>query len=150
MSEDSERTEVQPIPLSRRQKRDLVGLVAAGVMSAVFFVLPIAVVRDSLGAKPAPAPPPAAHPLPASIRVADLESVRVMTMDVAVPVSTPELQAPAPSVVRAVRWSGPPRSRRTAPPVAPRPSLGRRIARLLAGNGAHTVQPFPTIPATER
>jgi len=150
MSEDSERTEIQPIPLSRRQKRDVVGLVAAGVMSAVFFVVPIAVVHDGLGARPAPTPAPTAHPLPASIRVADLESVRVITMDVAVPVSTPELQAPAPSVVRAVRWSGPPRIRRAAPAVPPRPSLGRRIGRLFAGNGVHTVQPFPTIPATER
>ena len=36
MSRDSERTQRKLVPLSRRQKRDLVGLVAAGVMSAVF------------------------------------------------------------------------------------------------------------------
>ena len=60
MSEDSERTEVQPVPLSRRQKRDLVGLVAAGVMSAVFFVLPIAVVRESFASKSVPPPAPEA------------------------------------------------------------------------------------------
>jgi hypothetical protein len=28
--------------------------------------------------------------------------------------------------------------------------LGRRIVRLLAGDGTHTVQPFPTVPAPDR
>ena len=83
----------------------------------------------------------------------ELESVRVITMDLAVPVSTPELQASGPPSDSSEPCDGPvrPESRRTAPrggAASGAPVAG--IARLFAGNGAHTVQPFPTIPATER
>jgi hypothetical protein len=148
--EDSGPTELETIPLSHRQKRDLVELVAAGVMSAVFFALPVVMVRDTFGAKPVPPPAPEARQAPPALRIDDPESVQVVTTDVAVAISSPELQAAAPAVVHAVRWSTPPRSRRTVPAVSPRPSLGRRIARLFAGDGTHTVQPFPSVPATER
>jgi hypothetical protein len=135
--------------LSWRQKRELVELVAAGVMSAVFFTAPVFLVRDTLGRRrPAPiaatAPPPRA-PIPP----APLATVQVLTTDVAVPVSIPALVA-TPRVVRAVRWTAPPRPSREAPAAAPRLTLGRRIARLFAGNGSHTVQPFPSIPTTNR
>src|SRR6478735_4477266 len=132
---DSGPTELETIPLSRRQRRDLVELVAAGVMSAVFFALPVVMVRDTFAPKPVPLPAPeASHPARA-VRAADLASVQVVTTDVAVPISSPELQAAAPPVVRAVRWNTPPRTRRTVPALLPRPSLGRRIARLFIGDG---------------
>lgn len=150
--EDSRRAPVEPIALSRRQKRDLIELVAAGVMSAVFFTAPVVLLRHTLEMKPGPAPAPAVATKAAPARMAPLESVQVVTMDVAVPVSSPELAA-TPAVVHAVRWNAPPRSPRSAPLVAsrpPRPTLGRRIARLFAGDGTHTVQPFPGVPATQR
>lgn len=146
---DSGPTELETIPLSRRQRRDLVELVAAGVMSAVFFALPVVMVRDTFTSKSVPPAPEQSH-APRTVRAADPASVQVVTTDVAVPISSPELQAAAPAVVRAVRWNAPPRTRRTVPAVLPRPSLGRRIARLFIGDGTHTVQPFPSVPATER
>ena len=124
--EDSGPTEVETLPLSRRQRRDLVELVAAGVMSAVFFALPVVMVRDTFASKSAPPPAPEARQAAPAPRVADPKSVQVVTTDVAVPMSSPELQAAAPAVVHAVRWNGPPRSRQAAPAVSRRPSLGRR------------------------
>ena len=146
--EDSGPIELEPIPLSRRQRRDLVELVAAGVMSAVFFALPVVMVRDTFAPKSVPPPAPEATRAPLAVRAPDVAAVQVVTTDVVVPISSPELQAAAPAVVHAVRWT--PRSRRTVPAVSPRPSLGRRIARLFVGDGSHTVQPFPSVPATER
>jgi hypothetical protein len=150
--EDSAPVELETIPLSGRQKRDLVELVAAGVMSAVFFALPIVMVRDTFASKSIPPAAPAASQTPPAVRSAsaDAESVQVVTTDVEVPFSSPELQAAAPAVVHAVRWSTPPRSRRISPAPPPRPSLGRRLARLFAGDGTHTIQPFPSVPATDR
>jgi hypothetical protein len=161
--EQPEGPEDEKVRLSPRQKRELLELVAAGVMSAVFFVAPVVLVRDTLGARPQARPRPvpeqvaAAGEIPAPSAVAPprlaapmagLESVRVVRTDVAAPVSTPELLTNA-AVVRAVRWSGP-RSRRPAPAVPARMTIGRRIARLFAGDGTHTVQPFPVVPATDR
>jgi hypothetical protein len=148
--DDSGSTELETIPLSRRQRRDLVELVAAGVMSAVFFALPVVMVRDTFTSRSVPPPAPEHSHAPRTVRAADPASVQVITTDVAVPISSPELQSAAPAVVRAVRWNTPPRTRRTVPAVVPRPSLGRRIARLFIGDGTHTVQPFPSVPATER
>jgi hypothetical protein len=148
--EHSGPTEIDRIPLSGRQRRDLVELVAAGVMSAVFFALPVVMVRNTFGSKSLPPAVPAAGEVTPAVPIADAVSVRVVTTDVAAPISSPELQAAAPAVVHAVRWRTPPRSRRVVAAVAPRPSLGRRIARLFAGDGTYTVQPFPSVPATER
>src|SRR3954454_9328789 len=149
--EDSGPTELETIPLSRRQRRELVELVAAGVMSAAFFALPVVMVRDTFASKSVSPPPvPEARQAPRAVRATDLASVQVVTTDVAVPISSPELQAAAPAVVHAVRWNSPPRSRRPVAALSPRPSLGRRIARLFIGDGTHTVQPFPSVPATER
>jgi hypothetical protein len=148
--EDSGPAAGETRPLSWRQKRDLVELVAAGVMSAVFFIAPVFLVRDTLGRRPRQTPIAATTPAPpAPIVAAPLASVQVLTMDVAAPVSIPELVA-VPPVVRAVRWTAAPRPRREVPAVAPRLTLGRRIARLFAGNGTVTVQPFPSIPSTDR
>src|SRR3954464_379739 len=94
--EDAGPTELETIPLSRRQKRDLVELVAAGVMSAVFFALPVVMVRDTFESKSIAPPPPVPTQAPPTVRIADLESVHVVTTDVAVPISSPELQSTPP------------------------------------------------------
>src|SRR3954471_17100743 len=69
--EDSGSTELEPIPLSRRQRRDLVELVAAGVMSAVFFLLPVVMVRDTFASKSVPPPAPEASEAPPTVRIAE-------------------------------------------------------------------------------
>lgn len=139
----------ETVHLSWRQRRDLLELIAAGLMSAVFFTAPVFLVRDALGTRPRPAPVRAEAPRPATVRMAPLESVHVLRTDVAAPVSTPELVAADPAL-RAVRWATPTRARRELHPMPQRLTLGRRIARLFAGNGTHTVQPFPSVPATDR
>jgi hypothetical protein len=141
----------EPTRLSLRQKRDLVELVAAGVMSAVFFTAPVFLVREARAVKPQVTPIPDVAPVREASPMPPLESVRVLTTDVTAPVSIPELQR-TPAVVHAMRWTATPAPRTRRSPVAARGRLplGRRIARLFAGDGTHTVQPFPTIPATER
>jgi hypothetical protein len=149
--EDSGPAAIESPALSWRQRRELLELVAAGVMSAVFFTAPVVLVRHTPPAKSAPAPAPASAVAAKStpVPMAPLQAVQVVTMDVAVPVSSPELAA-TPAVVHAVRWNAPPPSRRPVTPRPPRQTLGRRIARLFAGDGTHTVQPFPGVPATQR
>lgn len=158
--EKSAADKAEATQLSRRQKRDLLELAAAGIVSAAFLAAPLvfrpaspqgdritAQVSQAAPAMTASHPPADAGISPAAASVTD---VRVVTTDVPATVSVPPL-LPSRAVVAAVRREAPPRrphgslaSARTKLP------LGRRIARLFAGDGSHTVQPFPTVPPTER
>lgn len=134
------------VHLSRRQKRELLELAAAGVMSTLFFAAPVVLLRD---APPAPDPSPQVGLIasaPAAVRV------QIATTDVIAPVSTPALRpvprrqsagkrrgtaaSPAPALARTAGRASQP--------------IGRRIARLFAGDGTHAVHPFPMIPTARR
>jgi hypothetical protein len=136
------------VQLSRRQKRDLLELGAAGVMSAIFFAAPLLLLRQPPSTASNASSGRQASAQSASIR---LEHVNVVTTEVAATVSTPILRAPREAASRPARRAGP--SRQSAAAVARASEhvpLGRRIVRLLAGDGTHRVQPFPTVPAPDR
>ena len=132
-------------PLSRRQKRELLELAAAGLVSTIFFAAPILLIRN---AAPAPA---------TSVQVGVIAStppavrVQIATTDVTALVSTPALQP----VLRR-QSSGMRRGTAASSPApalastAERAPLVRRIARLFAGDGTHAVHPFPMIPDARR
>jgi hypothetical protein len=137
-----------PARFSRSQKRELLELTAAGVLSAIFVASPIFVTIQP--ARSGVTPPPATTVAQASPSGFVSAAVQVRTTDVTAAVSAPALQA-APAVLRTLRSSPAPRRRASAvAALHMRVPLGRRIARLFAGDGSHTVQPFPTVPATER
>ncbi len=133
------------VHLSRRQKRDLLELAAAGVMSTIFFAAPVLLIRD---APPAPVTSPQVGLIasaPAAVRV------QIATTDVTAPVSTPALQPVRrreSSSMRRGTVAGSPA--RVLASTAERAPLGRRIARLFAGDGTHAVHPFPMIPTARR
>jgi hypothetical protein len=157
--EKSAADKAQATQLSRRQKRDLLELAAAGIVSAAFLATPLVFrpasthgVITAQVSQAAPALTAGHTSANAGINpaAANVTNVRVVTTDVPATVSVPPL-LPSRAVVAAVRRVAPPRrphgslaSARTKLP------LGRRIARLFAGDGTHTVQPFPTVPPTER
>jgi hypothetical protein len=143
------------VHLSRRHKRDLLELAAAGVMSAVFFAAPVFLTYQRVGSEANPpvrsATPSTASQAPTAAVIPQVASpgVQVITTDVTAAVSTPALRRSA-SVSPAVRVSRPPARRSLMASARTRVPLGRRIARLFAGDGTHAVQPFPTVAATER
>lgn len=121
----------RPAPFGRRQTRHLVEIGAAGVLAVVLFAVPALLTRG--GARGAAQTGPAA----AASRVEP--RVRVLTTEVTPAVETPALLPKAAAVPRPAR----PREGRLVP-------LGRRLARLVAGDGRYSVQPFPTVPAAHR
>lgn len=134
----------EKVPLSRRQKRDLLELAVAGGMSAFFFAAPVFLVRET------PARPTTAPQVRRPAATSTDARVQIVTTDVAAAVSTPALQF-SPAASRALRRPArAPRSQRALGSAPTRVPLGRRLARLFAGDGRHTVQPFPTLPSTQR
>lgn len=131
----------EPSQLSNRQKRELLQLAAAGVLSAVFVAAPLFLVRNT---GPGPAPKPQVRQ---SADLSAVSRVQILTTDIPAPVSTPALKRlrPAASRMRQAALARP-----HAKVASARVPLVRRLARLFAGNGSHTVQPFPSVPATER
>jgi hypothetical protein len=129
--------------LSHRQKRQLLELAAAGVLSVVFFAAPLFLIRN-VGVSTAPMPQ-----VRQSVESSAIPRVQIITTDVPAPVSTPALQAMRPTVPR-MRQPAPVRPHGKVASARTRVPFGRRLARLFAGDGTHTVQPFPTLPATER
>jgi hypothetical protein len=128
--------------LSRQQRLDLAKLGAAGIVSVIFFATPVLLSRESpvgTAAGTGSVPPTAA--------VATTPRVEVVTTEIAATVSTPALQA-SRAVPPTVRWHASARPSRLALASSrTRWTLGRRIARLVAGDGTHTVRPFPTVSA---
>jgi len=129
--------------LSRRQKRDLLELAAAGVITTIFFAAPVFLMRDAPSG-PAPHVRQTASVLPG-------DRVHIATADVTAPVSTPALRPVSrrlPSRMRRAAVTAPPASALAS--TRSRAPIGRRIARLFAGDGSYPVQPFPMIPTARR
>jgi len=132
------------VHLSRRQKRDLLELAAAGVISTIFFAAPVFLLRDAPSG-------PAAPPVRQTASVLPGDRVQIATADVTAPVSTPALQPVSrrlPSRMRRAAVTAPPASALAS--TRSRAPIGRRIARLFAGDGSYPVQPFPMIPTARR
>lgn len=127
--------------LPRRQRRELVQLVAAGGLSVLFFVAPMVLTQTG-----SPPPPGAAAAAPAE----SVETVRVVRTTVPVETSVPRFAPVAPTAKTPRRATARrPEGARTAS-ADPRPRLVRRLARLFAGDGRHDIQPFPTVPSANR
>lgn len=125
------------VHFSRAQKWDLLRMTAAALVSTGFFAAPV-MFSDRGHAIPTPAAAPSA------------QRVELATTDVIATVTTPDLQLPAPRVVRAAAATrSRPRAQRTSGKLAQNLFPGR-VARLIAGDGRYAVRPFPTIELTER
>jgi hypothetical protein len=140
--EESRPVNNQKRQLSNRQRRDLLELTAAGVISVLFVATPLFLIGE--GAR-STAQPQVRQPIDAAIP----PRVQIVTTDVAATVSTPALEAFRP-VVPGVRRAALVRPREKAASVRARVPIGRRLVRLFAGDGTHMVRPFPTLPGTER
>ncbi len=128
--------------LPRRERRQLLQLAAAGGLSVIFFVVPLALTRPA-------APPPAAAASAAPAEPID-DAVRVVSTTVSADTSVlrfAEVPGPAAPPRRAALRR--PERARTAS-ADTRPRFVRRLARLFAGDGRHEIQPFPTVPSTNR
>jgi hypothetical protein len=118
-----------PVHLTRGQWLDLAGIFVAGVVSSGFIVaamLPVVFPRPSAAAKKSAVPAP----------------VTIEATYVTAAITTPTLAStPAPRL-RSVAPSTPPP--RVAARVKEQP-VTRKLARLLTGDGRHSVSPFPRI-----
>ncbi len=150
------------VRLTRAQKWDLVRISAAAVASAVFFTVPMFLVRPhhsptriasraaersditvaslSEPAARSSSPTDTAVP-PASV---DANAVSVITSTEFAAATTPGLQR---NTIAQPRANKPTllRAQAKTPVAAPAPSLRRRLARFIAGNGKYNVKPFPTV-----
>jgi hypothetical protein len=134
--------------LSRQQRLDLVKLAAAGIVSVIFFATPVLLSREAPGGTASQTA--RAVQTPATAAVPAVPRVEVVTTEIAAAVSTPTLQpshAPSPTVRRSASAR---RTRYALASTRTRWPLGRRLARLLAGDGTHTVRPFPTVTSAMR
>lgn len=136
--------------LTRAQKRDLLRMSGAAVVSTVFFAVPMFLSRPDV-ARPQlrsvvqmPDEVAASEPeifLPVSS--VSVDTVTVVTSTELAAVTTPVLQTSAKASRR--RASAEPlqaRSRANAPATKP---FGRKLGRLIAGSGRYTVRPFPSV-----
>jgi hypothetical protein len=134
--------------LSPQQKLDLVKLAAAGMISVIFFATPVLLSRETPAVTAAETV--SAAPIHPTAPVAPMPRVEILTTEIAAAVSTPTLQtsrAAAPTVRRSASVG---RARYALASSRTRWPLGRRIARLFAGDGSHTVRPFPTVASAMR
>jgi hypothetical protein len=136
--------------LSRQQRLDIVKMSAAGLISVIFFAAPVVLSRETSS----PERPSLSAQTRSTAAVDAAPRVTVVTTEVAAAVSVPALQTSrgisravqnSRSVVPAVRWTDSTRRSRQAP-ARTRMALSR-IARLFAGDGTHTIRPFPTVSA---
>ncbi len=126
------------VHFSRAQKWDLFRMTAAALVSTGFFATPV-MFSDRGHAVPTPA-----------VAAPAAQRVELVTTDVIATVTTPELQLPAPRVVRAAAATrSRPRAQRTSGKLAQHLFPGR-VARLIAGDGRYAVRPFPTVELAER
>jgi hypothetical protein len=152
----------QPMPSSVRftqaQKRDLLRISGAALVSTIFFAVPMFIGRpDATAIRVQPAPQ-SRDTLTAAVQPDDAPAgtaVSVVVSETVAQVTVPELQTPASSTARPVRAARFTRRAGAPPPanqraqVAPAPAtatpLARRLGRLIAGTGRYEVRPFPTI-----
>lgn len=145
------------VRLTQAQKRDLLRMSGAAVVSTIFFGVPMLLGRPAdsrLQMTPvqfqAAAPAPAVAPVPVEPRDTD---VSVVFSEAVVEATAPRLErAPTPFVRHARQRQ----SRRDAPAaevaasVRPQENqdsapLAKRLGRLLTGSGRYEVRPFPTV-----
>ena len=138
--------------LTQAQKRDLLRMSGAALVSTIFFSVPMFVGHpDSarLRGSAEQAQPIAAAAGSAAAPAASAE-VAVVFSDAVAQVTIPQLQglsAPASPRTRTVRQNA------MAVKLGPRPQpassagkpLARRLGRLIAGTGRYEVRPFPTV-----
>jgi hypothetical protein len=134
------RMDESPTPhvhFSRAQKLDLFRMTAAALVSTGFLAAPVMLSERGASALPA-----------AEAKTAP--RIELVTTEVVATVTTPELQRPAPRVVRAASTPRPrPHFQRASTRTTPR-LFTRKVARLIAGDGRYSVRPFPTVQLAER
>jgi hypothetical protein len=146
------------VRFTRAQKWDLVRMSAAALASTVFFTVPMFLVPPNAPAPStqksitAPAtdvmlaglsnPIPPSTPAESAAVRANAEAVMVVTSTEFAATTRPVLQGNITPRARATR---PGELRARANPTASSPSLRRRLARLISGNGKYTIKPFPTV-----
>jgi hypothetical protein len=141
--------------LTQEQKRDLLRMSGAALVSTIFFSVPMFVGRPD-GAR-VQASAEQAQPIAAAGSAAATDAAASVTPEVAVvfsdavaEVTIPQLQAlsaPAAPRTRSVRQTAMAvklRPRPQAASAAGKP-LARRLGRLIAGTGRYEVRPFPTV-----
>jgi hypothetical protein len=141
--------------LTQEQKRDLLRMSGAALVSTIFFSVPMFVGRPD-GAR-VQASAEQAQPTAAAGSAAATDAAASVTPEVAVvfsdavaEVTIPQLQAlsaPAAPRTRSVRQNAMAvklRPRPQAASAAGKP-LARRLGRLIAGTGRYEVRPFPTV-----
>jgi hypothetical protein len=134
--------------LSRQQRLDLVKLAAAGIVSVIFFATPVLLSRET--ASGTAAETASAAPTHPTAPVATMPRVEIVTTEIAAAVSTPTLQPSRPVSPTVRRSASARRARYALASSRTRLPLGRRIARLFAGDGSHTVRPFPIVTSAMR
>lgn len=141
---------------TQAQKRDLLRMSGAAVVSTIFFGVPMFVGRPDAARvesragheQQAPVAVPESQPL------AIEPSVVVVVSDAVAETTTPMLVAPASATPRPRAARGrqtlaaspvnPERQRQDAASSSIKP-LAKRLGRLLAGSGRYEVKPFPTV-----
>ena len=143
------------VRLSSAQKRDLLGMSAAAVITTALIAAPILLPRDTGVPALVDLATVTAEAVPVPLLI---QSIGPSTFNTRV---TPAALTPAP-VRRRERATASPRIRLASPPIATSAPvlvaanttashaskpLGKRIAGLFTGDGTYSVRPFPTIPA---
>ena len=144
------------VPLSAAQRRELVQIIGAGVLSISLVVYMIATAAS-------PGDAAAAAPAPEATAVSAMQppapTVRVVSTEWIAPVSAPAITPPltthlpdAPSPLRTVRPSQPRTqlARARTEPASTPGRLTKKLARFVVGDGQFAVRPFPTVPELER
>jgi len=145
------------VRLSRAQKRDLLGMSAAAVITTALIAAPILLPHDS--GVPAPVDPAAitadAVPVPLLIQSIHPSTLTANVTPAAV-TAAPLRRRARPAAAPQARLASRPMTMstpvlvavNTTPSHASKP-LGKRIAGLFTGDGSYSVRPFPSI-STER
>jgi hypothetical protein len=144
------------VRFTQAQKRDLLRMSGAALVSTIFFAVPMFIGRPD--ARPVRVQPAAESPDPRTAAVQPAAApidpaVSVVFTEAVAQVTVPELQDVRGSATRPVRIArftrrlaapAPATKRAQAVPDAATP-LARRIGRLIAGSGRYEVRPFPTV-----
>jgi hypothetical protein len=138
---------------TQAQKRDLLRMSGAAVVSTIFFGVPMFVGRPDATRVQTVAGQAQQVPVTADLPLATEPAVVVVIADAVAQTTTPMLATPPPTAPR-LRTTTPPRQTlavadapRPRPPVAPSSvkPLAKKLGRLLAGTGRYEVKPFPTV-----
>jgi hypothetical protein len=163
--------QLPPARLSRSQKRDLLQMTGAALVSIGFFAAPLLISQRQAESSSAPTPSPgsAARPFESpdspseSSSPAPSDRVTIVATHVEAPVTTPGLRRwnPGPAPQSAASTPRRATDQRTKSQTRPRTQpatvlaaahtrVARKVARLIAGDGRYTVAPFPSLPAASR